>query len=261
MSKKLYTEEFLISELQRFKEENNRNPKSLDMQIKFGYPSISTFKNNFGTWNKALIKAGLEINQIKNILDGTETCDNCEELKLKNQNWYYKNNQRICYSCYMNSDYKNGNLDPESNTGFGFIGQRIIAKILGLDLKYDCNCSQGFGAPHDLYDEKYKYINVKTAILGINNFWQFDLSNKYIPDTYILLGFSSDKSDILHVWVTEPEDDLTFDAKNFKFKSSISITNSERGLSRAKSWEVNVKLFNDVYHNMSLENCSILKSD
>lgn len=259
----VYTKEFLILELQRFELENGRKPVAVDMQIEFGYPTSGAYKSHFVTWNNALMAAGLEINVYQNHWqDGTETCDNCGKLKPENQNWYYENKQRLCLICNQNlNNHKNGKLDPGSNTGFAFASQRTVAKTLGLDLKYDCNCSEGFGSEYDLYDKKYKYINVKAAMLNNVNSWQFGLSNKYTPDTYILLALSKDKSDILHVWVTEPEDDLTFDEKNFKFKSSISITNSERGLKRAKGWEVDCEPYNVAYHSMSLKNCSVLRSD
>jgi len=256
-----YTKEFLISELHRFVSENSRNPKILDMQGKFGYPSHVVYQKHFGSWNNALLDAILKVN--KGFLDGTETCDNCGCLKIKNQNWHYKNEQRLCLICSQNlNNYKNGNLDPESNTGFAFISQRVVAKVLGLELKYDCNCSEGFGSEYDLYDKNgYDNINIKATMLNNANFWNFGLKNKYTPDVYIMLGFSVDKSDILHVWITEPEDDLTFDEKNFKYKQTISITNSYKGLNRASPWEVDAEPYTDAYHNMSLENCRVLRSD
>ena len=202
MSKK-YTKKFLISELQRFIEKNGKNPKQINMQIKFGYPSYATYRDQFGSWNDALTAAGLEVNQYqvhKGNLDGTETCDNCGKVKPESQNWNYKNDKRLCATCLQNTDnHKNGKLDADSPTGFAFMSQRVVAETFGLELKYDCNCSIGFTAPYDLYDEKYKYINVKTATLNKVNAWQFGLKNKYTPDTYIMLGFSADKSDILHV--------------------------------------------------------------
>ena len=255
----IYNKEFLISELHRFVVENGKNPKQIEMQRKFGYPSYKTYGNYFGSWNNALIKAGLELNY--NNLDGTEICDNCGKNKPENQGWYYINGQRLCMLCYNNSDYMNGNLDPNSKVGFGFIGQRVVAKTLGLELRHDCNCSIGFNAPYDLYDKKLGNINVKTSVLNNKNYWYFTLLNKYTPDTYIMLGFANDKSDILHVWITEPEDDLTFDAKNFKFKTNITITNSEKALKKAEYYEVDIEPYNDMYHTMSLDNCSALRSD
>ena len=260
---KQYDDKFLMSELRRFKSENGRNPKQRDMQSKFAYPSFVTYINHFGSWNTALLAAGLNINKMSDRLNGDETCDNCRELKPDNQGWYYKNEQRLCMLCNQNlNNHKNGGLKSKSAVGFAFISQRVVAKVLELDLKYDCNCSQGFDSAYDLYDKNgYESINVKAAILNNKNSWKFGFKNKYTPDTYIMLGFSADKSNIEHVWITEPEDDLTFDKKNFKLKQSICITNSERGLKRAAPWEVDCKLYNDVYHSMSLDNCSVLRSD
>ena len=255
MGRKAYTKKFLISELHRFVEENGRNPRQIDIQCKFGYPSYVSYQNHFGTWNNALIKAGLEINKINDTTqNGTEVCDNCGTLKTSQ--WYYKDGWMLCPSCYNNPDYKNGNLDYNSTVGFAFLSQRVAAKTLGLDLEYDCNCSQGFKAPYDLYDEKLGYINIKASVLLLNNIWKFGFKNEHIPDTYILLGFAGDKSDILHVWITDPLDDLTYE------KKTITITDDIfSGLKRAKPWEVDVEPYNDAYHNMSLENCSVLKKE
>ena len=57
-----YTKEFLISELHRFVDESNRVPFSHDMYSSNGYPSLSTFINIFGSWNKALKDAELQVN-------------------------------------------------------------------------------------------------------------------------------------------------------------------------------------------------------
>lgn len=256
MRRKLYTKEFLISELQRFELENGKTPKQLDMQSKFGYPSFMSYINYFGSWNEALVKAGLNINKIHAQLDGTETCDSCSRLKPKNQSWHYRNEQRLCRRCYDNRDYMNEKLDPNSNIGFGFIGQRVVAKVLNLELKYDCNCSEGFGSEYDLYDKNnYGSINVKAGTLNEHNYWQFNLKCKQIPDTYIILGFSLYKSDILRVWITDSLDDLTYE------KQKISIVNTYRGLLKVEPWEVDCELYNDAYHSMSLDNCRVLKSD
>ena len=253
-----YTKEFLISELHRFVEENNRNPKYHDMQSKFGYISGNIYVNNFGSWNKALISAGLKVNQEQHsgTLIGSETCDNCNTLKPKTQNWYYKQGQRLCNTCYKNLDnYKSGKLDSNSSTGFAFISQRVVAKVLGLDLKYDCNCSIGFNSEYDLHDKNnYGTINVKARALYDDNIWMFSFRNKYVPNTYILLGFASNKSDILRVWIANSNGDLVCK------KKGIGITNSDKGLKRAEFWEVDAEPYNNAYHTMSLYNCSILKN-
>lgn len=57
--------EFLISELHRFKDENNRIPRAGDMKNIAGYPTQRNFANEFGSWNDALIAAGFKISMNK----------------------------------------------------------------------------------------------------------------------------------------------------------------------------------------------------
>jgi len=260
MADKYWDEYTLISELNRFVEENGRNPKWVEMVASAGYPARNVFTRTFGSWNKALTAAGLDINvkQIySGVLTGNETCDNCGTTKLANNGWRYKNNQRLCHLCYYNKGYRYGNLAPDSETGFAFISQRVVAKVLDLELKDDCNCSVNFNTSYDLLDDGgYGYINVKAATNYIKrNNWNFYFQNKYIPDTYIMLAFSADKIDIKRVWITEALDDLTFE------KKSISIHDSYKGLLKGKPWEVDAEPYNDAYHSMSLDNCSVLRSD
>ncbi len=54
-----YTKEFLISEMQRFYKANGTAPRCVDFQNK-EYPNYKTYQNHFGSWNNALIKAGLQ---------------------------------------------------------------------------------------------------------------------------------------------------------------------------------------------------------
>lgn len=62
MGKTKYTDEFLISELQRFHEENGRSPTATEMRIKNGYPPATAYYTYFGSFTNALKCANLEIN-------------------------------------------------------------------------------------------------------------------------------------------------------------------------------------------------------
>lgn len=64
-------EEFLISELRRFVEENCRKPKQYEMNTKNGYPQYQIYKNHFGSWKEVLEYVDLDM---------YETC----ERKIKN---------------------------------------------------------------------------------------------------------------------------------------------------------------------------------
>lgn len=169
------------------------------------------------------------------------------DIQLNKGKQRYKKNKNI-------PDYKRGVLDLFTTVGFGFLAQRIVAKTLELELKDDCNCELGFGAPYDLYDKlEYDKINVKASTLNNDNTWNFSFRNKFIPDTYINVGFSLNKKDILHVWIINHNSDIIND------KTNICITNSYKNLKKYEQYEVDVRPYNYVYHNMSLENCKVLK--
>ena len=133
----------------------------------------------------------------------------------------------------------------------------MISREKRLGHYYYCNCSIGFNAPYDLYNkDRYGTINVKGSKLHINyNRWHFCLLNKEIPDTYIMLGFDENIKNILHVWVTNPLDDLIYNKKTIGIKHDVYS-----GLKRAKPWEVDPKPYNNALHSMSLDNCSVLRS-
>ena len=44
--------DFLIAELLRFKEENNRIPRARDMKECNGYPSYNRYCKEFGSWER-----------------------------------------------------------------------------------------------------------------------------------------------------------------------------------------------------------------
>lgn len=59
-----YSDEFLLSELRRFYEENGRSPTAPDMRIKNGYPPATAYYKYFGSFTNALIRADLQVNHL-----------------------------------------------------------------------------------------------------------------------------------------------------------------------------------------------------
>ena len=53
-NKKKYSNEFLISELQRLSKELGRIPKISDIQNREDFPDTTTYRDYFGSWTKAL---------------------------------------------------------------------------------------------------------------------------------------------------------------------------------------------------------------
>ena len=258
-----YSDEFLISELHRFVKENGRVSTASEMKNKNGYISYQTYVNHFGTWNNALIEAGFELNQYQNHWqDGTEVCSYCGKRAneiLGFRQWFYADDVGYCNKCGNSNgifDYKEGKLNKKSSTAKATISQRVVAKVLNLEMKYDCNCTYGFKHPVDLYHkDKYFYINVKDSALHNSSRqssrWVFILEQEEIPDTYICLGYDEDRKNILKVWITNAIDDLVFDGKTMKHKKSLTITNIFDSLNKAEPWEVDSEPYNDMLHKMS----------
>lgn len=253
---KIYTNEFLISELHRFYIENGRVPTTLDMQGKFGYPSFSVYHNRFGSFNNVLKIAGFELNKIGK-LDGTETCCYCGKRadEIPNfGNWYYHDGIRYCNkhgSTWSGGipDYVKGNLDISTTTGIGRVGEILVVKTLEIGKEHDCNrisCGYSF----DMYHEQYGKIDVKTSLLSDNrrNRWVFLFMTKKLIDTYICVGLSSNRSNVEHVWVV----------LNNNNKKSLSITNSFGSLDDNNNWEVDSKPYNDMWQTMKLDSCKIM---
>lgn len=254
-----YTKDELISELQRFHRENGRVPKIKDIQTKFGYPDFNNYRNHFGSWNNALKAAGLKINKIQSSLDRTETCLYCGKRADEIPgfvHWVYPNGKRFCHQHGQNSDYVTKNLDPKSTNGKAFVSQRIVANVLSLELKDDCNCSISHTYPYDLYNKnRYNYINVKDSKLhhrqNQSTYWEFNLNQKMIPDTYVMLGYDKDRKNILRVWITDAIDDLVFNDKIGKLLKWKTISNSYESLKEAEPWEVDPKPYDDMLRLMS----------
>lgn len=187
-------------------------------------------------------------------LTGEERCSICGQSA---EYWSWKEGERICKKCSYDADYRKNNLDPNSAVGFGFIAQRIVGRTLEIDIENDCNCSKSFSHPYDLYDSvKYGKIDVKAATLTSRGVWVFHFYQEYIPDTYVLLAFSKDRKDIEHVWVTPGDSILTSEKTGITIKNDINS-----GLKRAKEWETDNKVYNDIYHNMSISKCNVLRGE
>ncbi len=58
---KEYTKDHLLNELKRFEKEEGRIPKEKDLSNNLGYPSIQSYKNYFGSLNKALKLIGMDL--------------------------------------------------------------------------------------------------------------------------------------------------------------------------------------------------------
>lgn len=86
-----YSEEFLELEFHRFVKEKGRIPTYIEFNNS-EYPSFWCYQNRFGSWNKAVVSYGYEINDSnrKHTLDNGEICESSYEFDISN--WLRNNN-------------------------------------------------------------------------------------------------------------------------------------------------------------------------
>lgn len=134
------TKEFIIKYLKEYYKKNKSIPIAKDKQHPF---SDKTVLNKFGSWNNALIKAGIPLNRQEPI---KVNCKQCNKLFTKRYNQITKteNNfcSRNCSGTYTNKHRKTGNrisklelFLQENLSGYYFYyNNRKICDGLELDI-------------------------------------------------------------------------------------------------------------------------------
>lgn len=165
----------------------------------------------------------------------------------------------LCNTCEskgytQQADWRNGRLNPNSEVGKGFIGQQIVAKTFGVD---DCNIKMdSFRFYVDLDKHtKYGICEVKTSSLSQKyNWWQFGEFQKEC-DNFVFVGMDNNWP-----WIdVESIHIISWD--EIVDKNHISIVKNpspSRGSIYTK-FRVDPKPFNDTYHGMDIDNCTILR--
>jgi len=241
-----YTNEFLLSELHRFVVEFNKVPFIDEMCPRNGYPSSASFIRRFGSWNNALIAAGLEPNITYHVPDGTEKCVKCGTTK--STYWRYdEDDNLLCIKCTRaERKYIQGKLNPNSRTGQGAICEYVVNNI--LENCINCN-AESFNSKYDLISKTYGTINVKSSrIFKHKNrnsyYWSFRIpKSSEIPDIYICLALNNDRSEIQHVWII-PSDCV------ININGGIKITLGK--IDKYVQYEVDATPYNKVYQELDI---------
>lgn len=189
-------------------------------------------------------------------LNGNETCAYCGKRadEIPNfRNWVYLDDIRYCtkHGAHGTPDYVKGNLDINSAIGRGRSGELLVIKALNIEKEKDCNrisCAYYI----DMYHNEYGKIDVKTSVFNCEyNKWAFGFRAKKEADTYICVALSSNKKDVKHVWVVPNEGKIG----NL---IGLKIYDTYNSLYNHKKWEIDVKKWNKIWHNMNLNNCNTL---
>lgn len=181
---------------------------------------------------------------------------------IENEKWNKKSYQ--CTSCYNKIKYRSldsnyvaewriGELDPNSPTGKGFVGAQIIAKTLGI---HDCNIiMDNFRFYVDLSKHSiYGYVEVKTATFDkMTGQWPFNVKGKKNYDNIFLVCMDAYWKNVERIYVVPFERAIK--------RSSIGIVKEPSRSTWYSDLIIDEKPFNNVYHNMRIENCKVLRKN
>lgn len=215
-----YTKDELAGALIDYYETYNKVPTVRDLIENIDYPTPSTFRKHFGSYNKALVYAGLPVNICLSLDKYPDVCKICESTK--SIQWHHIGGMKICNKCYDKYRRINqGNTDPNSNNGISIIANHIVNKI-----------------------HNDASIYVKSSKL-YNNRWFFNLVVPAENHTrFLFICFDENKKEILKVFI------IPIDSGVVKY--GLSITNSKRSLDRLQKYEVDPTIYNDIYQNLDI---------
>lgn len=201
---------------------------SKDTYIYNGTPDWAKHKNEKGIWDGKWV---------------CSLCDGKERQKRPNS----QNSARKSVT-----DVRTGNLRIDSETGRSIIDQAVVVKTIGGK---DVNIEMDkFDYLIDIKQENYGAIDVKGAALKsqtcldvrgdtlIYYKWIFPTRRKIDCDTYICLGYDSERKNIEMSWIIPNEGWV----RNL---SNIDIYKTFRK-SKYDQFKVDPKPYNDTYHNL-----------
>lgn len=231
-----------------------------------------------GRWlcNKCYLKDYFKIGNRDIIYyNRTNTCDECGDKLIpgkacreynKEGNW---TGRWLCKICYYNIDYKDrydsqnnvikrirdfriGNLDPNSETGKGYIFQQITCKarkIEDLNIKDD-----NFHSPIDhSRDSELGIIQTKGAVYNpISKIWSLSFQTEQGKefDYLIVYCMSRDMKNVERVYII-PIEEIDKRIGLTIYKNSITGWYNK--------YRVDEKLYNDAYHSLDKDDLPALR--
>lgn len=171
-------------------------------------------------------------------------------VKKYNDNGYFMG-EYICQTC-LNSDYRNGNLDPYSSVGKGYISEVLVAKFLKIDTCFDKTGIFNYRSFDMFETEEWGRINVKGSKLIDNNYHLFNISKNIIPDFFFCIGYDTYRKYVERVYIIPNED----------YISKLDLLAIPKyGYSKYHIFMENEKPWDDLFRTLKLSNCSILKNN
>lgn len=221
--KKKYTDEELLTLMQRFYRENGRTPIKNDFDNNPRYPGSATYQIRFDSWTNALKKVGMDIysdekrNKLYTDVELLNFLKNfCQENERIPTAYDFANNPGYPgVSTYQrrfgswNNALKLVGLDTSTLVKKGIVQNydqkarlaELYIKELFQDACIDLS-GNNKNNPIDGICPKGQIYDVKSSRLLNDNCFLYSFRNKEKEDIeyYFLLGFNDNYTELLHVW-------------------------------------------------------------
>ena len=250
----------LLSYLTEFHKENGKVPTQRDFLDNIKYPNFNTYIYRFGSWNDALEKANLSINQLKHTNFSDDELLKCL-LQFNNENGLipssndFKNNSKYPnYGTYMNrfgswtNALKMVSLDVDSTTKLNILdnnyqkGRQAEIMVInhfknsptdlsGMNCLSHCDGICPNGMTYDVKSSKLHNIG--------NGVFHFDIRNKYKEkiEIFYCLGFNENRANLIYSWRI-PNDIIN----NDYLKIHISPSEAKFNTNNMKKFEITDKV-------------------
>lgn len=203
VKRQLYKDKELLGFMKQFEKENGRVPVLRDFDNNPRYPNYTTYMKVFGSWNKAIELAGLQVSHFTNVgnivlktmyYNDTNICHRCgknfddipgnprKEYTEKGE-WTGKWDCKNCYEKYDSNSTRNviksvancrtREQNPDHSTTKGDKSQKLVCELYEYEDLNEKN--NNYTSPIDCYDHKKgSFHQVKGKWYDpINRYWGF----------------------------------------------------------------------------------------
>lgn len=167
----------------------------------------------------------------------------------------------LCVSCFnkLEADCRNNNLDPNSEQGIGYITATLVKKFLGIEDCFDMTGNFCYPEYDMIEHEDWGLIDAKGSSLleKIDGHLrhQFHIRKNKKTDFFFCIGFDKNRKHVIAVFIIPNDKDISkLDAIDIPY-------NRRSKYNKHKESEEEVNKWDDLFHTMKLDNCSVLRKN
>jgi len=161
----------------------------------------------------------------------------------------------------LEADCRNGNLDPNSNHGIGYVTAVLVKKFLGIE---DCfDITDNFCYPkYDMIEHKdWGKIDAKGSSLFLQNnatntlYHTFRTNRNKNADFFFCIGYDKERKHVITVLIVPNQNNIS------NLAAMTVYYNRYSKYDKLKESKEEVKKWDDLFHTLKLDNCPVLRKN